>query len=177
MGGTLIVRSELGKGTCFTVSLPLAVSAIDKKPDTDTTIGDLDACQELKILAAEDNELNQEILRRLAQALRLNLTIVQNGELAFQAAIQSDYDIILMDVQMPVMDGPTATRAIREAGSSIPIVAVTAHAMTGDRERFLNAGMDGYITKPYEITELVSEIRRLTLESATPEFAPQAAAV
>jgi len=177
MGGTLIVRSELGKGTCFTVSLPLAVSAIDKKPDTDTTIGDLDACQELKILAAEDNELNQEILRRLAQALRLNLTIVQNGELAFQAATQSDYDIILMDVQMPVMDGPTATRAIREAGSSIPIVAVTAHAMTGDRERFLNAGMDGYITKPYEITELVSEIRRLTLESATPEFAPQAAAI
>jgi len=177
MGGTLIVRSELGKGTCFTVSLPLAVSSIDKKPEADTTIGDLDACQELKILAAEDNELNQEILRRLAQALCLNLTIVQNGKLAFQAATQGDYDIVLMDVQMPIMDGPTATRAIREAGSTIPIVAVTAHAMAGDRECFLKAGMDGYITKPYEITELVSEIKRLAVGNDTPALAQQAAAV
>ena len=161
MGGAITVHSEPDEGTTFTVALPLCVSAAPQTLEKETSIGDLDACQNLKILAAEDNELNQEILRRLAGALCLNLTIVQNGELAVREALQGGFDLILMDVQMPVMDGPTATRAIRKAGQTIPIIAVTAHAMAGDREAFLSAGMNGYITKPYEIMELVSEMKRL----------------
>ena len=164
MNGTLEVASELGKGTCFTVRLPLPVSSHTQTANIETAQAEPGPCASLKILAAEDNALNQEILRRLAKALDLDITIVENGEEARDAVLQGDYDIVLMDVQMPVMDGPSATRAIRAAGGTIPILAVTAHAMAGDKERFLAAGMDGYITKPYEIATLLSEIVRVTTQ-------------
>jgi signal transduction histidine kinase/CheY-like chemotaxis protein len=163
MGGTITVRSELEKGTCFTVSLPLQFSSAAPVDERPSGIGDMNAFQTLKILAAEDNRLNQEILRRIANALGLDLTVVENGKLAVEATTQEKYDLVLMDIQMPVMDGRTAARAIRNARVDIPIIAVTAHAMAGDKESFLSAGMNGYVTKPYEVVELISEIKRLAL--------------
>jgi len=164
MNGTLEVASELGKGTRFTVRLPLLVSSHAQTANIETAEIEPGPGASLKILAAEDNDLNQEILRRLARALDLDITIVENGEEARDAVLQGDYDVVLMDVQMPVMDGPSATRAIRAAGETIPILAVTAHAMAGDKERFLAAGMDGYVTKPYEIATLLAEIERVTTQ-------------
>ncbi len=162
MDGTIEVSSELGQGTCFTVNLPLSLSSREQECKTEEDVAEQNPCASLKILAAEDNDLNQEILRRLAKALNLNITLVENGKEACEAVLNGNYDVVLMDVQMPVMDGPTATRTIRQAGSTIPILAVTAHAMTGDKERFLAAGMDGYITKPYEIADLLEQIERVT---------------
>jgi len=164
MNGTIEVASELGKGTRFTVRLPLPVSSHAQVANIEAAQAKPDPCASLKILAAEDNDLNQEILRRVAKALDLDITIVENGEEALKAVLQGDFDVVLMDVQMPVMDGPTATRAIRAAGETIPILAVTAHAMAGDKERFLASGMDGYITKPYEIATLLAEIERVTTQ-------------
>ncbi|PCJ69870.1 MAG: hypothetical protein COA62_10230 [Rhodobiaceae bacterium] len=164
MSGTIEVNSELGKGTRFSVHLPLSISSHTQPVAVEQAASGPDPCASLKILAAEDNDLNQEILCRIAKALDLDITIVENGEEALKAVLQGDFDVVLMDVQMPVMDGPTATRAIRAAGETIPILAVTAHAMAGDKERFLASGMDGYITKPYEIATLLAEIERVTMQ-------------
>jgi CheY-like chemotaxis protein len=117
---------------------------------------------------AEDNPVNRKVARRLIEKLGNNVTLVTNGQAAVEAAAQEDFDLIFMDVQMPVMDGFEATRAIRDAeraaGSGpqrrIPIIAMTAHAMNGDREQCLNAGMDGYLAKPIDIAALADALQR-----------------
>jgi two-component system sensor histidine kinase/response regulator len=121
----------------------------------------------LRVLVAEDNLVNRKLVTRLLQKRGHRITAVENGRLAV-AALQSGkprFDIVLMDVQMPEMNGLEATAAIRrheaERGGHIPIIALTAHAMQGDRERCLAAGMDGYLAKPIDVDELIS-----TLESS-----------
>jgi signal transduction histidine kinase/DNA-binding response OmpR family regulator len=119
---------------------------------------------ELRILLAEDNLVNQKVASRMLEKHGHSVTIAANGLEVLLALEQQSYDLILMDIQMPEMDGLAATVAIRErerCGKRIPIVALTAHAMAGDRERFIAAGMDGYITKPIRVPELLSEISRL----------------
>ena len=104
------------------------------------------------------------------------VTVVDNGSHAIQALERQTFDLILMDIQMPEMDGLQATSAIRAkelvSGGHVPIIALTAHAMSGDRERFLDVGMDGYVTKPIRISELLGELNRLQkagiLHSASP---------
>jgi len=112
----------------------------------------------LQVLVAEDNPVNQEVARQLLQRLGHSAHIACNGAEALAALERSPLDLVLMDVQMPLMDGLAATAAIREkekqSGGHIPIVAMTAHAMKGDRERCLAAGMDAYITKPVQLREL-----------------------
>jgi len=113
----------------------------------------------LHILAAEDNRVNQRLLARLLEKEGHRVTLVEDGEAAVAASAESDFDIILMDVQMPVMDGLDATRCIRSreqgTGKHVPIIALTAHAMKGDRERCLEAGMDAYVAKPVQKQELL----------------------
>jgi two-component system sensor histidine kinase/response regulator len=112
----------------------------------------------LKILLAEDNVVNQKLATRLLQRLGHDVVVVGNGREALTRLEDSTYDLVLMDVQMPEMDGFEATAAIREKerkdGVHIPIIAMTAHAMKGDKERCLGAGMDGYVAKPINLTEL-----------------------
>ena len=116
----------------------------------------------LHILAAEDNRVNQRLLVRLLEKEGHNVTLVEDGEAAVAASDETDFDVILMDVQMPVMDGLEATRVIRrreqQTGKHVPIVALTAHAMKGDRERCLEAGMDAYVAKPVQKQELLHMI-------------------
>ena len=99
------------------------------------------------------------------------MTIAQNGQEALDLRENEDFDLILMDVQMPVMDGLEATRRIRETGPegkrSIPIIALTAYAMAGDRETFLAAGMDGYVAKPVDIAKLIRTMERLLTRPRT----------
>ena len=108
----------------------------------------------MKVLLAEDGLANQKLAIGLLKRWGHAVTVVENGSDAINAWANNDFDVILMDVQMPVMDGLEATQSIRsrEVGSKrhIPIIALTAHAMTGDREKCMAAGMDGYVTKPFK---------------------------
>ncbi|MGI9515476.1 MAG: response regulator, partial [Pirellulaceae bacterium] len=119
----------------------------------------------LRILLAEDNRLNQTLAQRMLEKQGHTIAIANNGKEAVEMFLIGSYDLILMDVQMPEMDGIQATRAIREhekqSGGRIPIIALTAHAMKGDRERFMDSGMDDYVAKPMRKNELTKVMNRL----------------
>jgi len=130
--------------------------------------------QSLRVLLAEDNAVNQRLTVRLLEKRGHTVTVVQDGTEALAAMRRQTFDVVLMDIQMPHMDGLETTQAIRareqDTATRIPIVAMTAHAMQGDRERCLAAGMDGYVTKPVYPTELFEVIASLTAPAAsTPE--------
>lgn len=115
------------------------------------------------ILIAEDNLINQKVIERMVQKLGYRADLVANGRAAIEAVSQSEYGLVFMDCQMPEMDGFEACREIRkrESGAAhIPIVAITANAMKGDRERCLDAGMDDYVSKPFKQDDLKSVIRK-----------------
>jgi CheY-like chemotaxis protein len=116
----------------------------------------------LRILLAEDNPVNQTLAMRILEKLGHKVEVVNNGKEAVERAESEQFDLVLMDVQMPGMDGLEATTAIRAAevhsGKHVPIVAMTAHAMKGDREMCLSAGMDGYLSKPIRIDQLKEAI-------------------
>jgi CheY-like chemotaxis protein/HPt (histidine-containing phosphotransfer) domain-containing protein len=120
---------------------------------------------ELRVLVAEDNEVNQLVARRIFEKLGHQVTVVGTGRDALSAVQSRPFDLVAMDVQMPEMDGLGATRAIRsweeKTGTHVPIVAMTAHAMKGDSERCLAAGMDGYVSKPIRTHELARAISQV----------------
>ena len=124
----------------------------------------------LRFLAAEDNLVNQRLIVRLLESAGHSVTVVGDGLAAVNASQQNSYDVILMDVQMPIMDGHEATRQIRlweqTTGTHVPIIAMTAHAMKGDREKCLEAGMDDYIAKPLHKQELLQAIYEQTRAQA-----------
>src|SRR5204863_7953110 len=126
------------------------------------------------ILLADDNEFNQRVGRMKLEKRGHTVVVVGNGQAALEAVAQSPFDLALMDVQMPDMDGLEVTAAIRHreapTGRHLPIIALTAHAMKGDRERFLAAGMDGYVAKPVRDQELWD-----TIDAVVPEDAGQQA--
>ena len=171
MGGTIDVESELGQGSCFEVLIDLRI-AEDRKvvltaqeeidePDSNTLKG-------MRFLCAEDNELNAEILMELLKIEGAECIICENGERVLEAFEQSapgDYDMILMDVQMPVMNGYDATRAIRrsshELAKTIPIIAMTANAFSEDIQHSLAAGMNAHISKPVDMKTLEKTIRSI----------------
>jgi len=173
MGGTIDVESELGQGSCFEVLIDLRI-AEDRKvvltaqeeidePDSNTLKG-------MRFLCAEDNELNAEILMELLKIEGAECIICENGERVLEAFEQSapgDYDMILMDVQMPVMNGYDATRAIRrsthELAKTIPIIAMTANAFSEDIQYSLAAGMNAHISKPFDMKTLEKTIRRIKI--------------
>jgi two-component system sensor histidine kinase/response regulator len=119
----------------------------------------------LRILIAEDNPVNQMLLTRMLEKRGHVVKVAANGRLALVSVEEDSYDLLLMDVQMPEMDGMQATRALREreskTGTHLTVVGVTAHAMAGDRERCLQAGMDAYLSKPIRPAELDELLDRL----------------
>ena len=124
----------------------------------------MDPVPPLKILLVEDNPINQKVASRVLEKAGHSVTIAGNGIEALTHVSGRDFDLVLMDVMMPEMDGLTATVAIREREQGtdrhLPIVALTANAMEGDREKCLDAGMDGYVSKPIQMSILFEEIRR-----------------
>ena len=118
-------------------------------------------------MIAEDNLINQQLIKHILGNLGYEPDTVENGQLAVEAASDLDYDLILMDVQMPEMDGLEATRRIRQEPLKQPvIVALTANAMQGDREECLQAGMDDYISKPVRLDELMRLLEKWAVQRA-----------
>jgi CheY-like chemotaxis protein len=130
-----------------------------------------------RILVAEDNPVNQQVARGILRKLGLSVDIAANGREAVEAVCRQNYDLVLMDVQMPEMDGYTATRLIRDSGypvrnPQIPIIALTAHAMQGEREKCIAAGMDDYLPKPFSIQALSDTLLKWLLASRAESPAP-----
>ena len=114
-----------------------------------------------RILIVDDNEDNRDVLARRLQRRGFDVTVAVGGREGVAQAESDEPDIVLMDMNMPILDGWEATRQIRESGSAIPIIALTAHAMTGDRERAIEAGCTEYHTKPVELDQLLTLIEKL----------------
>jgi CheY-like chemotaxis protein len=175
MGGSIRVESELGVGSLFLVELPLepvsgsgAVAALDAEPQLAPPALDISA---LRVLAAEDNAVNQLVLKTLLAQVGVEPVIVANGAEAVSAFEHGAFDLVLMDIQMPVMDGPSATLAIRaieaRAGAeATPIVALTANAMSHQVDSYLASGMDGFLAKPIEVAELYRMLAAVAAGSA-----------
>jgi CheY-like chemotaxis protein len=125
--------------------------------------------QPLQILLVEDNSINQTLALRLLQKHGHHVVLAANGKEALKQISQTSFDLVLMDIQMPEMDGLQATRTIRESeresGAHLPIVAMTAYAMQGDQDRCLAAGMDGYISKPINVRELLAVVQNASQKS------------
>jgi len=165
MGGTIAVESRQRVGTSFTVAVPLAKveAPAAKAPQAAArSLPGPPRCA-VKLLAAEDNSVNQLVLRTLLNQAGLEPTIVGDGRAAVEAWAREPWDLILMDVQMPGMDGPSATaeiraREAREGRHRTPIVALTANAMGDQVAEYLEAGMDGFIAKPIAASKLFAAI-------------------
>jgi signal transduction histidine kinase/CheY-like chemotaxis protein/HPt (histidine-containing phosphotransfer) domain-containing protein len=162
MGGTIGVRSAPGKGSLFWVTLRCSVG----EPQGTFLEGHLEPVSEsrgLRILAAEDNAVNQLLLVELLESFGHSVEIAGNGREAVEAVEEREFDLILMDIQMPLVSGVEATRSIRqlpEPMSSIPIIALSANAMSGQREEYLAAGMNDYLSKPIDAADLRAALLR-----------------
>jgi CheY-like chemotaxis protein len=164
MGDRIEVTSEKGVGSCFSVHLPLprgekAPAAGKPARREESARGDAP----LKVLAAEDNMTNQLVQRSLLAPVGADLTLVADGAEAVEAFRTGEYDVILMDIQMPVMNGVEATLAIRaleeaEGRRRTPIVSLSANAMTHQIEDYVAAGMDGSVAKPIEVERLYAAL-------------------
>jgi signal transduction histidine kinase/HPt (histidine-containing phosphotransfer) domain-containing protein len=191
MKGSIWVVSEPGKGSVFHFIVPFGVQAAAQRgarhDARDTGMpagGDAPALLprsrkwQLDVLLVEDNAANQILVRRVLEKHGHTVVVAEHGEAALELLAGRRFDLVLMDLQMPKMDGIATTAAIRsrerDTGGHVTIIALTAHAMSGDRERCLQAGMDGYLVKPLRPASLLDAIERFGREPARPA-APAAA--
>jgi PAS domain S-box-containing protein len=175
MNGKIWVDSEVGMGSTFHFTADFERdkdrgSSCRSKPPLARGFADRSLPRTLRILLAEDNVINQKLATHLLTRWGNSVVVAGTGVQALAAWEKEPFDLILMDIQMPQMDGLEATHCIRQkeksTGSHVPILALTAHAMTGDREQCFLAGMDGYITKPIQPEELFSELEKITRQPA-----------
>ncbi len=178
MRGKIEVESAEGKGSTFIVTVPAPKLARTQEPGGAEPAEALDAGEErsLRVLAAEDIPTNQLVLKTIMQSFGVEITMVDNGRQAVEAWLNEPYDLVLMDIQMPEMDGIAATRAIRAAEAELgrprtPILAVSANAMTHQVKEYLAAGMDGHVAKPIELAKLHAAIETALSQSAATKAA------
>jgi signal transduction histidine kinase/CheY-like chemotaxis protein len=162
MGGSISVTSFVGEGSRFTATLPVLPAggevAGGTQPVPEARVA---AVRGLHVLVADDNRINQRLVTALLEAAGHAVDVVTNGREAVEAVLRASYDVVLMDVQMPVMDGVKATRRIRALpppANAVPIIALTADAVSGAEERYRGAGMDAYLSKPLSPDTLVATL-------------------
>jgi CheY-like chemotaxis protein len=171
MGGRIWIESELGKGAAVHFTARFQLQLAGQTPDGVPVQSGCLTISPLRILLAEDHPVNQRLARIMLEKQGHSVCLAVNGREAVAAAANERFDVILMDLQMPEMDGFDATREIRQcepAGGRTPILALTAHAMAADRQHCLDAGMDGYISKPVRIDELANAIAAVCPGKTTP---------
>ncbi len=173
MGGTIRVDSTLGEGSCFSFSLPLQLA---ERPGFPPEVQTAAASQEpsaplnIPVLVAEDEEINQVLIKALLSNAGYQVSLASNGKEALRAWRQGHFACLLLDMQMPLMDGYEVARRIRKAEEGachVPIIAMTAHAGPGDEKKCLEAGMDGYVTKPIDGLVLLTVLRNFISVSTT----------
>jgi CheY-like chemotaxis protein len=166
MGGSIEVESDVGRGSTFTLAVPLARLSDGRQASSlappDATDDELSRA--VRVLAAEDNAVNQLVLKALLQHIGVDPIVVGDGAAALEAWEAEEWDAILMDVQMPVLDGPSAVRLIRRREAETgrrrtPIIALTANAMSHQVADYLAAGMDGHVAKPIEAARLFEALQ------------------
>ena len=165
MGGDIAVQSRLGEGSRFTLGVPLGLVHSPSQPLAELRQPDHSG-PPLKVLLAEDNPVNQKVASAILRKFGHAVTVVADGYEAVEAVRKGDWDLVLMDVQMPGLDGLAATRRIRALEgpkAGVPIIAVTANALKGDDVRCLEAGMNGYLAKPIEPARLAEALRKFAL--------------
>lgn len=183
MGGDIWVTSEEGQGTCFSFKMTLALA---KKPDSEPDAAaphdtkpqqGAAELRPMRILAAEDNKTNQFVFGKMIKDLNIDLVFANNGAEAISLFQENTPDLIFMDISMPIVDGKEATAAIRqlETDRRTPIIALTAHAMAGDEDEILKAGLDGYLTKPLRKPSLLEQIETVHTPDMAPLYALQEA--
>nr|WP_295112847.1 ATP-binding protein [uncultured Caulobacter sp.] len=161
LGGDLVLRPTPA-GACFVLSVRAPLASAPVAPAPEPEVND-ESLTQIHVLMAEDNAVNQLVVRTMLEPAGVALTVVENGQEALEAMTQQHYDCVLMDINMPVMDGITALEAIRagRAGDpALPVIALTASAMAGDRERFLGLGFDDHLGKPVKPMDLITAIIR-----------------
>lgn len=163
MGGSVEVSSEPEKGSTFTMALPVVIAddQVNRPSQLAFTGAVNDVLSALSILVIEDNEVNQKVVSAMLNKLGCVPVIASDGEEGVAMASEKTFDVILMDMEMPVMDGLEATRILRAKGIETPIIALTAHAVAGNRELCLEAGMSDYMSKPIELDKLREKIARV----------------
>lgn len=164
MGGSIVVKSTIGAGSCFTLNLPVTI------PQSSAVVAEVSQknssiwnAERLQVLFVEDNPINTKFGVSLLRKMGHDFVAVENGLECLAALDHGRFDVILMDIQMPIMGGIEALKAIRhrEHDAAIPVIALTAYALRNEREQFLAEGFDGYVAKPLIIEELVNEMKRV----------------
>jgi CheY-like chemotaxis protein/HPt (histidine-containing phosphotransfer) domain-containing protein len=169
MGGCIEVKSQVNAGTTVTFRVPFSTGAEKDIPGREKPTANTSILRNCRVLLVEDNDINQLIASIILRKYGLQVTAVNNGKEAVEALAAASFDVVLMDMQMPVMDGLEATAYIRgHISKQVPIIALTANAIKGENERCINAGMNDYISKPFEEELLINTIAHWVKTEKTP---------
>jgi PAS domain S-box-containing protein len=171
MGGDIVVRSAAGKGSVFTITFdPGSLAGVRMLTPEQAAARPVEAIAEpgtvwefpeVRVLVVDDGDANRELVRLVLEPAGIRVFDAENGKVGVDRALREHFDVILMDMQMPVIDGYTATRLLREQGRKMPIIALTAHAMKGFEDEIMQAGCTGYLTKPVDIDRLLELLAQL----------------
>jgi PAS domain S-box-containing protein len=168
MQGNIEARSQEGEGSEFTILIPLPLENVKELKDLDTQRKQI-STKNLKVLLCEDNPINIKLATKVLADLGINHLVVNSGDKGIEAVKEFKPDVVFMDIQMPIMDGYEATKEIRKF-SDIPIIAMSAHVLEEEQERCMQAGMDGFIPKPFRVEDIISELdKQFTLNTEVKE--------